>query len=81
MGLVSVIGTQIPSFMSLSLSIFAKAYLDILPHFDLFRHFFYLKARGGSGSRIVGSAYLQLRDGMVGQYIATLLNTNVKYWA
>ena len=25
---------------------FCKAYLDILPHFDLFRHFFYLKARG-----------------------------------
>ena len=29
----------------------------------------------------MGSAYLQLRDGMVGQYIATPLNTNVKYWA
>ena len=34
------------------------AYLGILPYFDLFHHFFYLKARGGSGSRIVGSAYL-----------------------
>jgi hypothetical protein len=40
-----------------------------------------LKARRGSGSTIIGSAYLQLWDGMVGQYIATLLNTNVKYWA
>ena len=60
---------------------FYEAYLGILPHFDLFRHFFYLKSHGGSGSRVVGSAYLQLWDGMVGQYIATLLNTNVKYWA
>jgi len=60
---------------------FCEAYLGILPHFDLFRHFFCLKARGGSRSRIVGHAYLQLWDGMVGQYIATPLNTNVKYWA
>ena len=60
---------------------FCEAYLGILPHFDLFRHFFCLKAQGGSRSRIVGSAYLQLWDRMVGQYIATLLNTNMKYWA
>ena len=60
---------------------FCEAYLGILPHFDLFCHFFYLKSRGGSGSRVVGSAYLQLWDGMVGQYVATPLNTNVKYWA
>ena len=58
---------------------FYEAYLGILPHFDLFRHFFCLKSYGGSRSRVVGSAYLQLRDGMVGQYIATRLNTNVKY--
>ena len=37
---------------------FYKAYLGILPHFDLFCHFFCLKAQGGSRSRIVGSAYL-----------------------
>ena len=37
---------------------FYEAYLGILPHFDLFHQFFYSKARGGSGSRIVGSAYL-----------------------
>ena len=30
---------------------------------------------------IVGSTYLQPHDGMVGQYIATPLNMNVKYWA
>ena len=60
---------------------FCEAYLDILSHFDLFRHFFCLKSCGGSGSWVVGSAYLQLRDRMVGQYIATSLNTKVKYWA
>ena len=35
----------------------------------------------GAGSKVVGSAYLQLRDGMVSQYITVLLNANVKYWA
>ena len=37
---------------------FCEAYPGILPHFDLSCHFFCLKARGGSGSRIVGSVYL-----------------------
>ena len=37
---------------------FYDAYLGILPHFDLFCHFFCLKSHGGSGSRVVGSAYL-----------------------
>ena len=37
---------------------FCEAYLGILPHFDLFRHFFCLKAQGGSRSRIVCSMYL-----------------------
>jgi hypothetical protein len=40
-----------------------------------------LKTVGGTGSRIVGSVYLQLRDGMATQYIVTPLNTNGKYWA
>jgi hypothetical protein len=39
---------------------FWEAYLGILPHFDLFRHFFHLKTIGGTGSRIMGSVYLQL---------------------
>jgi hypothetical protein len=59
---------------------FYEAYLGILPHFDLFHHFFCLKTVGGTRSRIMGSVYLQLRDGMVTKYIATLLNTSVKYW-
>jgi hypothetical protein len=60
---------------------FCEAYLGILPHFDLFRHFFHLKTVGGTGSRIVWSVYLQLRDGMATQYITTPLNTNDKFWA
>ena len=50
-----------------------EAYLGILPHFDLFLHFFCLKMRGGAGSKVVSSAYLQLRDGMVSQYIVVCL--------
>ena len=42
-----------------------ESYLGILPHFDLFRHFFCLKIKGGSGSRVVGGAYLLLQDGMM----------------
>jgi hypothetical protein len=67
-------------YYGISLCHFYEVYLGILPYFDLFRHFFRLKAVGGTRSRIVGSVYLQLWDGMMTQYIATPLNTNVKYW-
>ena len=50
----------------------------ILPHFDLFRHLLWLKKKGGGSSRVVDSVYLQLRDGMVGEYITVLLNTSLK---
>jgi len=43
---------------------FCEAYLKILPHFNLFRHLFWLKKKGGGGSKVVGSVYLQLLDGM-----------------
>ena len=33
---------------------FYEAYLGILPYFNLFRHLFWLKKRGGSGSKVVG---------------------------
>jgi hypothetical protein len=35
-----------------------ESYLGILPHFDLFLHFFCLKIRRGAGSRVIGNAYL-----------------------
>jgi hypothetical protein len=37
---------------------FYEVYLVILPHFNLFRHFFWLKKKGGGGSKVVGSVYL-----------------------
>ena len=59
---------------------FCEAYLGILPHFNPFYHLFWLKKRGDSGSKVVGGVYLQLRDGMVGEYLTMLLNTSVKGW-
>jgi hypothetical protein len=83
-GLISYYGISLcnpsPNFI-LHVAIFinlCESYLGILPHFDLFYHFFCLKVKGGSGSRVVGGAYLQLRDGMMSQYIFVPLNTNVK---
>lgn len=35
-----------------------ETYLGILPHFDLFYHFFCLKVKAGTSSRVVGGAYL-----------------------
>ena len=57
---------------------FCEAYLGILPHFNLFQHLFWLKRKGGCGSRLVGSVYLQLRIGMAGEYITVPLNTSLK---
>jgi len=59
---------------------FYEAYLGILPHFNLFRHLFWLKKKGGGGSRVVSSIYLQLRHDMVGEYIIVPLNTLLKGW-
>ena len=39
---------------------FYEAYLGVLPHFNLFRHLFWLKKKGGDGSKVVGGVYLQL---------------------
>ena len=56
---------------------FCEAYLGILPHFNLFRHLFWLKKRGGGGSKVVGGVYLQLRNGMAGEYLTVPLNTSL----
>ena len=39
---------------------FYEMFLGVLPHFNLFRHLFWLKKKGGSGSKVVGGVYLQL---------------------
>ena len=59
---------------------FYEAFRGILPHFNLFRHLFCLKKKGGSGSKVVGGVYLQLRDGMTSEYINVPLNTSLKGW-
>ena len=59
---------------------FYEAYLGILPHFNLFRHLFWLKKRCGGGYKVVDRVYLQLRDGMAGEYLIVPLNTSVKGW-
>ena len=59
---------------------FCEAYLGILPDFNLFRYLFWLKKRGDGGSKVVGGVYLQLRDGMAGEYLTMLLNTSLKGW-
>ena len=55
-----------------------EAYLGILPHFNLFRHLFWLKKNGGGGSKEVRGVYLQLWDGMASEYITIPLNTSLK---
>ena len=37
---------------------FCEAFLGILPHFNLFRHLFWLKKKGGDSSKVVGGVYL-----------------------
>ena len=59
---------------------FCEAFLGILPHFNLFRYLFWLKKRGGGGSKVVSGVYLQLHDGMVGEYLTMPLNTSLKNW-
>ena len=57
---------------------FYEAHLGVLPHFNLFRHLFWLKKKGGGGSKVVGGVYLQLWDGMASEYINVPLNTSLK---
>ena len=59
---------------------FCEAYLRILPHFNLYHHLFWLKKKGGGGSKVVSGVYLQLCDGMAGEYLIMLLNTSLKGW-
>ena len=59
---------------------FYETYLGILPHFNLLCHLFWLKKRGGAGSKVVGGVYLQLRDGMASEYLTVPLNTSMKGW-
>ena len=59
---------------------YCEVYLGILPHFNLLRHFFWLKKKGGGGFKVVSGVYLQLHDGMTSEYIPVPLNTSLKGW-
>ena len=37
---------------------FCEVYLGILPYFNLFRYFFWLKKKGGGNSKVVGGVHL-----------------------
>ena len=78
---VSLCNLHLNTILHISIFIhFYEANLSILPHFNLFRHLFWLKKKGGGGSRVVGGVYLQLRDGMAGEYITVPLNTSLTGW-
>ena len=52
--------------------------MGVLPHFDPFKHLFWLKKKGDGGSKVVSGVYLQLQDGMASEYINVPLNTSLK---
>jgi hypothetical protein len=66
----------------LSVSIFITLYesfLSIQPHFNLWRHFFCLKKKGGAwGSKVARGAYLNLRDGMKAEYLNVPLSSSMR---
>jgi hypothetical protein len=68
----------------LAVSIFitlCESYLGIQPHFNLWRHFFCLKKKGGAvGSKIAGGAYLNLHDGMKAEYLNVPLSSSTRDW-
>jgi hypothetical protein len=58
-----------------------ESFLGIQPHFNLWRHFFCLKKKGGvGGSKVAGRAYLNLHDGMKAEYLNVPLSSSMKDW-
>jgi hypothetical protein len=56
-----------------------ESFLGIQPHFNLWRHFFCLKKKGGTGgSKVVGGAYLNLWDGMKAEYLNVPLSSSMR---
>jgi hypothetical protein len=58
-----------------------ESFLGIQPHFNMWRYFFCLKKKGGTGgSKVVGGAYLNLRDGMKAEYLNVPLSSSMRDW-
>ena len=78
---ISLCNLQPNTILHISIFIhFYETFLGVLPHFNLFRHLFWLKKKGGGGSKVDGGIYLQLWDGMASEYINVPLNTSLKGW-
>jgi len=58
-----------------------EAFVGIEPHFNLFRYLFCLRKKGAvGGSKIVGGAYLNLRDEMKNRCLSCPWNTSLTEW-
>jgi hypothetical protein len=58
-----------------------ESFLAIQPHFNLWRHFFCWKKKGGArGSNVAGGPYLNLRDGMRAEYLNVPLSSSMNDW-
>ena len=56
---ISLCNLSLNSILQISILInLCESYLGILPYFDMLRHFFCLRIKGGSGPKVVGGAYL-----------------------
>jgi hypothetical protein len=62
---VSICNLHLNSVLAVSVFItLCESYIGIQPHFNLWRHFYCLKKKGGAGgSKVAKGGYLNLRDG------------------
>jgi hypothetical protein len=66
--------------MSIFITLYVS-FLNIQPHFNLWRHFFCLKKKGGAGgSKVAVGAYLNLHDGMKAKYLNVPFSSSMRDW-
>jgi hypothetical protein len=76
---ISICNLHLNSVLSVSIFVtLCESFLSIQPHFTLWRHFFFLKKKGGAGgSKVAEGAYLNLRDGMKAEYLNVPFNSSM----
>jgi hypothetical protein len=58
-----------------------EAYGGFQPHFDYFRHLFWLKKKGGrGGSNVASGCYLNMREGIRAEYLQCPWKTTLEDW-
>jgi hypothetical protein len=58
-----------------------EAYGGFQPHFNYFRHLFWLKKKGGrGGSNVAGGCYLNMREGIRAEYLHCPWKTTLEDW-